>query len=228
VSTYRLKEDTHGRAKKSFIKSLPLVLLASLPALIMAFIIRKEFPFFIYFMLFALMSATVIAYFLSSKRRSSFLLTIDQDRVNLHQSGKRDVIISTSEIKKNIDEDSGIRIKSIDPTVEIYIPNDLEDYEKLKTELTSWAIIESGQKNKSLQIIVILFVCFLLIGGYITKNPIFGYTLIALLGGYCVFLYTQNFKALMVTKDRWKRVRIIISFILFGLITLNYILNYIK
>ncbi len=228
MTTYKLKEDIEGRTRKTFVKTLPLVFLASLPVLIMAFMIREEAPYLLYLMLFFIVSATVIAYFLSSKRRTSFLLTVDQDTISLRQSGKDNVSITRNEIEKIIDENSGIRIKSIDPSVEIFVPGDLVDYEKLKSELSSWASLESGGTSQTRQIVTILVVCLLLIGGYLTKNPIFGYTLIAMLAVYLVVIYSQNFKAMMVTKDKWKRVRIIISFVLFGLIILSYILKELK
>jgi hypothetical protein len=174
------------------------------------------------------MSAIIIVYLLSKNRRSTFLLTVNEDGVNLHQSGKTDLFIQRNEIKNILDENSGLRIKSIDPSMEIFIPNDLENYDKLKLELNTWSIIEDGQKYKTRQIAILVFVIILLIGGYITKNPLFGYTLLALLTVYVVYLYSQNFKVLMVTKDRWKRIRIIISFVLFGLIILSYVLKYIK
>jgi hypothetical protein len=228
VTTYKLKEDTEGRTRKSFIKFLPMVFLASMPALILAFAASKEAPFVLYFMLFALISAIIIAYFLAKSRRPTFLLTVTEESVALHQSGKADVCIQRNEIKTIFNEHTGLRIKSIDPSVEIFIPNDLEHYDTLKLELNTWSIIEDGQKNKTRQTVILVFVILMLIGGYLTKNPFFGYTLLALLTGYVVYLYSQNFKVLIVTKDRWKRIRIIISFVLFGLIILSYILKYIQ
>jgi hypothetical protein len=228
LATYKLKEDSQGRAKITFYKSLPIELLTCLPFLLIAFIIRDKFPFLIYFILLFFILATFIYDYPSSKKRSAFLLTLNHDSINIYQSGKGNINVGKYEIKNIIDEGLGIRIKSIDPSIVIFIPDDLEDYDKLKIELGSWAIIENGRKNIKHKIIIPIYACIMLTGGYLTKNPIFGYALIALLAGFLVFIYYRNFKTLMVTKDRGKRIKIIVSFILFGLIILGYIFKYIN
>jgi hypothetical protein len=225
VATYKLKEDNQGRVKIAFYKSLPLELLTLLPFLLMAFIIRDKFPFLIYIFLIVFILAIFYYDYPSSKKRSAFLLTLNQDSIKIYQSVKGNISIGKDDIKFIIDEGSGLRIKSIDPSVVIFIPNDLEDYDKLKLELGSWALIESGRKNIKHKVIIPIFACIMLTGGYLTKNPIFGYALISLLAGFLVFIYYQNFKTMMVTKDRTKRIKIVVSFILFGLLILVYILK---
>jgi len=227
VATYKLKVDNQGRAKKAFYKSLPLELLTMLPFLLMAFIIRDKFPLLIYIFLIVFISLTFNYEYPSLKKRAAFLLTLNQDSINIYQSGKGNVTISKDEVKNIIDEGSGIRIKSIDPSVVIFIPDDLEDYDKLKLELGSWTIIESGRKNIKHKIIIPIYACIMITGGYLTKNQIFVYALIALLAGFLVFIYYRNYKTLMVTKDRGKKIRIVVSFILFGLIILGYVFKYI-
>lgn len=228
MTTYKLKEETPGRTRKSYLKFVPMIFLAAVPALLLSYSVRNETPFVMYFMLFALVSAIVIAYFISIKQRATFLLTVNEDSIRLRQSGKGDAFIERNEIAKIIDEGSGLRIKSIDPSVEIFIPNDLEDYDKLKLELNTWAIIESGQGKKLRDATIIGFVILLIVGGYMTRNPIFFYIILGLGAAYLLYTYSLNFKTMMVTKDKWKRIRIIISFVLFGLIILSYLLKYMK
>ncbi len=228
MTTYALRKDTQDQAKKSFIKFIPLVVLASLPALIMAFAMSGDAPYLIYFMVIMLIAAITIAYFLGQKRRPTFLLTVDEVGIKLHRSGNADVMIRRDEVKTISDEDAGLRVRSIDPTDEIFIPKDVENYESLKTELGSWILVEKGEQNKFLQIGGLIGVIVIFLGMIVFKEKVFVYLFLALLAGYVIYLYSRNFKSMLVTKDKWKRIRIIGSFIIFGFIIVSYLLRYLR
>lgn len=215
---YNLSVDTATQKKQKLMKLLPIIGLAALPALIFGFIASRDMPYVFPFMVLVMCIATIIGITLGIKRQSSTKLILENDQVIYQRQGRAEVRIKREDIKRIIEtSDSGLRIKSIDPTDEIFVTKDFQNYDQLKIELGYWLPIETPVHRKypfNLFVSWIIIMVVLIIAAFVFRIRIFFYLWIASLALPVVYQYALNFKSMIVTKDPKKRIQIIISFVL--------------
>jgi hypothetical protein len=216
MSTYFLPDNTKSQKKKNIFKLLPMILLAGLPAIIFGYFTSRDIPCVFPVFLILTVSVIVIAFIIGINRRFSVKIITDNDQITYQRSGKPDVRIRRDEIKKIIEiRDSGLRIKSNDPTEEIFASKNLVFYDQLKNELSSWASIENAEQGKSPQKLIIAYLLWMAAITLLTftlRRRVLFYIWVASLVLPVLYHYALDIKSIFVTKDSKKRIQLILVY----------------
>jgi hypothetical protein len=224
MTTYRLGKEETDQTKKTLIKIVPLLVLALIPALIMVFALSKDFPILLVIVPVMLVFVTVTGIVLGIKRRPSISVTLENDQLRYQRTGISDIVIRRDEVKRIVEhEEGGLTVESVDPTDRISVPKNLENYDQFKQELSSWGLIEADQTNKNLPYLVGGILVVLSVGAFVLKEKVFFYLLLLALGSFVLYQFAVDFKSMLVTKDKSKRIRLAISFLIVGYLIYRFI-----
>jgi hypothetical protein len=232
MSTYHLNKPDSEQTKKTLLKIVPLILLASIPALLMVYASSKEFPILMVVFPLMLIVVITIGITLGIKRQSSSLFIIDNNQITFRRSGRPDVMVKREDVKHILESDDGsITIKSIDPNSVIYVPKELLNYDQLKMEISSWKLIEKNEDNKKPMMLTYLMLglqVVFAIGAFLFKEIVFLYLIGVSLVAFIVYRLFLDMKSFLVTKDKKKLVSLIIPILLVGYILFNIMASIFK
>jgi hypothetical protein len=222
MATYYLERDRE-QTKKHLKKILPMILLAFMTAFSLAFTQSREFPEVIViapFIFIILIFAIIVVFSSALKRQSTSLFIVDNNQITFRQSGHRDVTVGREDVKHILESaDEGLTIKTSDPYVVIYVPNKVLNYDRLKTEISSWQLIETGGDEKKYTIIIYLMLSsqiIFAIGAFLFKTNIFYYLIGISFALFIAFRFTLDLKSFLVQKDKKKLVYLIIPTLIIG------------
>ena len=204
MPVYTLEEHSTEDQKRTLKTVLPLILLASLPALIFAFAAAGNSPVMIAVILLVFAIVVSIGIVLGTRARSTIRLTTDYDRVVYDRAGRPSVSISRLEIAKIVeDPESGLSIESIDPTMKIFVSKQFRNYDNLKAELNTWSpVVNEPKSSRPLTwIIVGLTIAVLLsIGAFVFKIKECFYGVLLTLASPLIYEFVQEFRSFKATK----------------------------
>ena len=222
MATYYLERDRE-QTKKHLTKILPMILLAFMTAFSLAFIQSKEFPEVIViapFIFIFLILAIIVTFSSALKRQSTSLFIVDNNQITFRQSGHRDVTVRREDVKQILESaDEGLTIKTSDPYIVIYVPKKLLNYDRLKMEISSWQLIETGGDEKKYTLIIYLMLSsqiIFAIGAFLFKKDIFYYLIGISFALFIAIRFTLDLKSFLVQKDKKKLVYLIIPTLIIG------------
>jgi len=224
MTTYRLGEVEPDQTRKTLTKVLPIIALAAVPGLIMVFALSKDSPILLVVVPVMLVMVTVIGIVLGIKRRPSIAVTLDTDQLRYQRRGIPDIVIRRDEMKRITEQEGGgLTVQSVDPADRIYVPNNLENYDQFRQELSSWGLIEPHETSNYLPYLVGGILAVFSAGAFLLKEKVFFYLLMLAFGGFVVYQFAVDFKSMLVTKDKGKRIRLAISFLIVGYLIYRFI-----
>ena len=139
--TYQFTPEAQETEKIKFKKCLPWLSFAFLPMLVCAFSpnLNIAFSFFGLCCMFCFLGYYAIKS--ATNMRLTMRISLDGDNLAWHTDGRPDKIINRNEIKKIIEiPNEGLRVDSLDSSQVIFIPIDIEGFQILRTELSTWAL----------------------------------------------------------------------------------------
>jgi fatty acid desaturase len=228
MSTFSLSEDSNIQKKQKLMKLLPLIGLAALPALLFVYKVSEDTPYVFPLVLISLCVTIFIGIMLGIRRLTSIRLILENDKIVFQRPGRPEIRLNREDVKQIIEvPDSGLKIKSIDPTDEIFVTKDFQNYDQLKMELGSWLPIENQAQRKYpfyLIIAGLLLMVIFTIGTFVFRIRIFFYLWMASLASPVIYYIARDFKSMIVTKNRKKRIQSIISFVLIAYIIYKFLI----
>jgi hypothetical protein len=196
MPTYTLSNEDNRDIKRSLSKVLPIIAVAVIGPLAMAY----AFDHRVFFFLLAMYTfIVVVAITIAVLRRSRFQLTIDQNQLTLQRPGKPVITILRCDIKSIVENpQSGITVFGNQSNENIFIPHELDGYEFVKSELNSWRAIgpEPAADNRQLKLIISLIVISSVaaVGAFLFKIIFFFFIFIASFLAIAIFGISGTFK----------------------------------
>ena len=228
MSTYSLTKDSNLQKKQKLMKLFPLIGLSVLPALLFVYKMSEDTPYVLPLVLISLCIIIFVGIMLGIRRMTSVKLILENDKIVFQRPGRSEICINREDVKQIIEvPDSGLTIKSIDPTDEIFVTKDFLNYDELKMELGSWLPIENQAERKYLFYLIVaglLLMVIFTIGTFFFRIRIFFYLWIASLASPVIYYIVRDFKSMIVTKNRKKRIQSIILFVLIAYIIYKFLI----
>jgi len=229
MATYHIDKRDSSETKKTLAKIFPLLILASIPALVMVYVSSKDFPLLMIIVPMMMVLAITIGIVLAIKKQSSVVITLDENQLIYRRSGQPDIVIRREEVKGIYEhDDGGIAVQSIDPQITIYAPKNIENFDQFKMALTSWKLIEKSQSNMLMIYIIGIGIAVLAVGAFLFRVKECFYLLIAAFGLFIIYQFAINIKSALVTKDKGKRVGLVLSILILGYFLYTIIDSFIK
>ena len=223
MTSYVLTEKGKQRISRTMWITIAIVIpLSCLPAFIVYHTLRNIHSPQVWIMFSVFLLGPIALYFYARhvfKSQMLLRVTIEEDKVKLERPGKQTISIQRKEVKQIIEnEGSGINIDSIDPTLKIFVPFNLENYDDFKIRISLWSPLvplKTEEINWLLVISTGIAICLILFGGfYFTKSSIFVWIFIGLLLIAGISQWSVTFKTAMHAKSRYKRISAILSILL--------------
>lgn len=148
--TYQLTQEAQEVEKKRFKKCLPWLSITLLPMVGVIFVLPDmELAIILFGMSFTLCLIGYYAIRSATNMRLSMRVSLDGDRLTLHIDGRPDITIIRNEIKRIIEiPTEGLRVDSINSSQVIFIPVDIEGFQILRTELSTWKLPAEPSKTE--------------------------------------------------------------------------------
>jgi hypothetical protein len=175
MPTYILTKEGEEDIKKNIKKTLPLISILYLPAIVVVFLADKEIAIVVSFLAIVMSITVLVALLIATKTQLSIRLTLDNDQVILTGGRRGDVVIRREDVKQIVEiEGEGFRVDSLDPHAKIVVPLGLQNYDHLKDELYSWSpSVISSPKMKYIGLIVLALLISVTLGFILKSKLIF-------------------------------------------------------
>ncbi|MCX6119991.1 MAG: hypothetical protein NTX44_00025 [Ignavibacteriales bacterium] len=189
MSVYNLSDNGKKRVRMEYYRLLllivfPLVIILLIPTFALLYqhehtIFSLEFIEPILILLSVIIVSVLFASWNILRQVQSLQFTINETLIVQEQIGKPTKTILRSDVSQLIEvEGKGIEVRSSDISASIFIPNDVENVDRLKLEIYSLAPLTSEHNQpdrKKLKLILIIFpYAILLTIYYLTGNAILG------------------------------------------------------
>jgi hypothetical protein len=175
MPTYILSKEGEEDIKRNIKKTLPLISILYLPAIIVVILAAKEIAIVVSFLAIVMSIVVFVALLIATKAQLSIQLTLDNDQVILTGGRRGNVVIRREDVIQIVEiEGEGFRVDSLDPFAKIVVPLGLQNYDHLKAELYSWSpSVISSTKMKYIGLIVLALLIFVTLGFILKSKLIF-------------------------------------------------------
>ena len=212
MSTYKLSEQGKRRIKIEMLRllffiALPLCLIALIPGLVLMYqheqtIFSSEFIqsivifFGIIIIVFLFRGRSII------KSSQSLQITVKDNSIIQEQNGRQAKVIQASDLKHLVEiQGKGIEIRSSESSQSVFIPKDIENYEALKSEISSWipqtAEQNTGNRNMFLKFVPVFLWAIMLTIYSLTGNKILGLAVAIVLIGLIIYTIANQVKTFL-------------------------------
>ncbi len=154
MNTYTYPMQSAPEIRRQLFKLVPIFILVALGPLAMFYAVM---PQLVLWMAGAFLIVLIVGVSLGIYNRARTRLTIEADQLTLDRPGKPPVTIGRSEIASITEEhDRGITVTSQHSDSTISIPNQLAEYQAIRTELLTWHPITPAPVDAKISLTPIL------------------------------------------------------------------------
>jgi hypothetical protein len=225
MAIYKYSKQSGLETNAALKKILPILAIAAIGPLAMFYASLPEYflPFLVFYI-----AIIAFAFFVAIYLQSRSLLILEKNQVTFRRSGKPDVNILRTEVKKIVQRgEHGIAILSQGPADDIFIPISIEGYEAIRNELNTWYPIEPelSPDNRLLifTISIIALSSISAVCAFVFKIKIFFY--IFALSFVVIFIGSiiESFKKTGKKRTEGQRSSSLIQRIIFGLVVVYFV-----
>jgi hypothetical protein len=150
MPTYKFSPEQSELEKRSFATKMVVLMTFGCAAAVITAYLRDPEPSLLAMMFpvaFLILIGSVIGYIKikpGADAAASLQITVEQDRITMEKTGTPGEIILRSEISRIVEiADKGIRVDSVHKFQSIFVPKELSGYEQIRSELMTWALVET-------------------------------------------------------------------------------------
>jgi len=195
--TYQLTHEAQQAEKIKFTKCLPWLSITFIPMLGIIFASNIEFVVLLLGMSFMFFFIGYYAIRSATDMRLSMRISLDGDNLTWHTEGRPDKIINRNEIKTLIEiPNEGLRVDSIDSSQILFIPIDIEGFQILRTELSTWTLPTEPSKTEfRFQLIGVYGTLAIVIAAIVLKSKFLWGLVLAIITIFFVYSFIQKIRS---------------------------------